>query len=409
MKTVDIIKPGSINAFIGPTGTLKRILKNKSYFNQRGFIMNLYTKEGLFSEYTFSSNASKNRINYLIKYAKLFLKKISPYAFNNRYISILLLKMNNLNTYLFVNKYLKLNRKPDYVVFHSDVECYYFLKKNNNKNIKSILFLHTDGIPLKMIDEYYPLIKNTKYYKKLLRMQEYTINNIDKCVFICKNGQKNFLNYYSNIPINKTNVIINGIEDYTNVEKSNIKNIKKKINKFKYRLCCVASISKRKGHINILKALSCLNSDILEKIHLTIIGDGSERSRLEEFINANNLNENVEFTGNISNYDIYNYLEKANIFILMSNNEGLPISIIEAMRASLPIISTNVSGIPELVNSFENGILISPNENELRNILENIDNYNWNNMGINSRLRFENEFIFDRMMKEYCDMLDNIN
>ena len=45
----------------------------------------------------------------------------------------------------------------------------------------------------------------------------------------------------------------------------------------------------------------------------------------------------------------------------MSNNEGLPISIIEAMRSELPIISTKVAGIPELVSNNYNGLLIEPN------------------------------------------------
>lgn len=52
---------------------------------------------------------------------------------------------------------------------------------------------------------------------------------------------------------------------------------------------------------------------------------------------------------------MYKHLAQADIFVLLSENEGLPISIIEAMRAGLAIISTNVSGIPELVSN-DNGL-----------------------------------------------------
>ncbi len=94
---------------------------------------------------------------------------------------------------------------------------------------------------------------------------------------------------------------------------------------------------------------------------------------------------------------------------LMSNNEGLPISIIEAMRAGLPIISTNISGIPEQVTSFYNGILIKPIVSDLVNVLNDLSKYDWKTMGENSRKRFENEFSLpDQMLKAYCDMLDRL-
>ena len=90
----------------------------------------------------------------------------------------------------------------------------------------------------------------------------------------------------------------------------------------------------------------------------------------------------------------------------MSNNEGLPISIIEAMRAGLPVISTNVSGIPEQIEPLYNGLLIEPSVDELVKVLNNLPQYDWKSMGENSRKRFEKEFTFKQMMNSYCDMLD---
>ena len=90
----------------------------------------------------------------------------------------------------------------------------------------------------------------------------------------------------------------------------------------------------------------------------------------------------------------------------MSNNEGLPISIIEAMRAGLPIVSTRISGIPELIS--DNGLLLDPDVAQLTEIFNHIDEYDWKEMGVKSRKRWENEFTFDRMKKQYCDMLDSL-
>ena len=105
---------------------------------------------------------------------------------------------------------------------------------------------------------------------------------------------------------------------------------------------------------------------------------------------------------------VYRQLAEENIYILMSQNEGLPISIIEAMRAGLPVISTKVAGIPEIVKDGYNGILLQPSTDELVPILENIEKYNWKDMGIKSRERFEKELTFDRMRKDFCDMFDSL-
>ena len=137
-----------------------------------------------------------------------------------------------------------------------------------------------------------------------------------------------------------------------------------------------------------------------------MIGEGPERVRLEKLVNDYGLAKNVTFEGLIENSQVYKYLYQNNIYILMSNNEGLPISIIEAMRTGLPVISTKISGIPELVDI--NGILIDPNVEQLTTIFYHMDEYDWNVMGKRSRERWKKDFTFDRMKKQYCDMLDSL-
>jgi glycosyltransferase involved in cell wall biosynthesis len=110
----------------------------------------------------------------------------------------------------------------------------------------------------------------------------------------------------------------------------------------------------------------------------------------------------------VPNEQVHAKLSNANIYILMSNNEGLPISIIEGMRAGLAVISTSVAGIPEMVKPGYNGVLVEPTVTSLLEVLKNIVQYDWEAMGANSRKRFESEFSFDKMKKAYCDMLDSI-
>ena len=113
-------------------------------------------------------------------------------------------------------------------------------------------------------------------------------------------------------------------------------------------------LGKRKGTYNIIEAAKYLkNSDV--EIHLYGDGDVEE---FEKLIVDNNLQEKVKINGLISGDKKAEVFQSADIYILPSYNEGLPISILEAMAFGLPIISTPVGGIPEAVKDGINGFLV---------------------------------------------------
>jgi glycosyltransferase involved in cell wall biosynthesis len=118
-------------------------------------------------------------------------------------------------------------------------------------------------------------------------------------------------------------------------------------------------ICKRKGIFDLLEVISSDKEKYYGKIKL-IIGGNGEVNKLQDIINKKHLNRIVEFVGWISHKEKANWLQKADIFILPSFNEGLPVAILEAMSYGQAIISTNVGGIPEIVIPEENGILIEP-------------------------------------------------
>lgn len=93
-----------------------------------------------------------------------------------------------------------------------------------------------------------------------------------------------------------------------------------------------------------------------ENVYLTILGEGESRKELEAQIKEKGLQEKVRLAGLVR--DVENYLAAADIYVASSVYEGLPLSILEAMAAGLPIISTDVGGIREIVNNGENGILV---------------------------------------------------
>ena len=124
---------------------------------------------------------------------------------------------------------------------------------------------------------------------------------------------------------------------------------------------------------------------------------------MEERIKHNGLQEYVSFVG-IRN-DVESYLNKSDVFMLPSEDEGLPMAILEAMRASLPIVATNVGGIPEMLSDGSNGVMIEPNVESVCKFINDFFNYDWHNMGINSRKLFEEKFTVDQMVDNYSKLL----
>ena len=198
----------------------------------------------------------------------------------------------------------------------------------------------------------------------------------------------------------KTSVVVNGITDMAQVNVA-------PSTAHKFRMVTTGTVCERKGQYIIVEAMYRLNSELLKDTHLTVIGIGTDYSKLIAKSEEYGLQDHITFLGNIPNSEVHQHLCAENIFVLMSRNEGLPISILEAMRAGLPVISTKVDGIPEQVDG-RNGILINPDVEQLIEVLNRLPDYDWTALGQRSRQRYEKEYTFERMLKDYADMFDKL-
>ncbi|MBI3864311.1 MAG: GT4 family glycosyltransferase PelF [Planctomycetia bacterium] len=126
---------------------------------------------------------------------------------------------------------------------------------------------------------------------------------------------------------------------------------------------------------------------------LDIVGDGSDRTTLEALCDELKLRSHVQFLG--FRHDVHELLPQADLFVLSSVTEGLPMTLLEAMAAGLPIVSTDVGGISELVRHQETGLLVAPQNPEALAcaILELVhDPQRSVDMGRAGRRRVEQEF-----------------
>jgi glycosyltransferase involved in cell wall biosynthesis len=107
----------------------------------------------------------------------------------------------------------------------------------------------------------------------------------------------------------------------------------------------------------LLRAFATVVRDI-PHAELAIAGDGPLRQELEAFTNKLHLTDRVTFVGALP--DTAKFLSELDIFVLSSLSEGMPISLLEAMAAGLPIVSTRAGGVDEVVVEGKNAFLAEP-------------------------------------------------
>lgn len=130
----------------------------------------------------------------------------------------------------------------------------------------------------------------------------------------------------------------------------------------------VGRIDIQKDYMNMLEALTLLDSDIQKRIKISIAGEGDiqYKSDLLAYIKKEKLDDIVEFVGVKTN--IPEFLYEADVFLMSSVSEGLPIALIEAAVLGLPCIVTDVGGCSEVIHKSNNGVVVAPkNPQQLAN------------------------------------------
>ncbi|WP_293893634.1 glycosyltransferase [Flavobacterium sp.] len=126
-----------------------------------------------------------------------------------------------------------------------------------------------------------------------------------------------------------------------------------------FTIVSVGRFEKVKNQKLLINAFSKLNN---KSSKLILVGDGRERSNIEQLISELNLNKRVTITGFVPNPE--HYIAKSSLFVLPSFSEGFGIAVVEAMQQGLPCLCTNVGGIPEFVVENETGWLFNPNDED---------------------------------------------
>jgi glycosyltransferase involved in cell wall biosynthesis len=128
-------------------------------------------------------------------------------------------------------------------------------------------------------------------------------------------------------------------------------------------LLSVGSLNKNKNHALLINAFAEIVSS-KSSLHLYIIGEGEEQDRIKKQIKELKLEQKITILGLLDHKSIYEWMKAADIFILPSQNEGTPNSLLEAMASGLPVIASKVGGIPELIQDNIEGLLFKSNSKD---------------------------------------------
>jgi glycosyltransferase involved in cell wall biosynthesis len=226
---------------------------------------------------------------------------------------------------------------------------------------------------------------------------------ISQFVAVSEHTKENLVRHEKIRP-NKIKVVFNGISG----EKYNIRIDKEKkkaelgVGPSRTPILGVAArLTKQKGITYLLKAMKLLCKDFSD-ILLLIAGEGELWDELHAEVNELDIERNVLFLG--PRLDIHEILQVQDIFVLPSLYEGLPLVLLEAMAASLPIVAADVGGVRQAVQDGINGLLLRPEDpgalyDAIKRLIKNRAmraDFSKNSLEV-----FQKQFTLERMVKTY--------
>jgi glycosyltransferase involved in cell wall biosynthesis len=135
----------------------------------------------------------------------------------------------------------------------------------------------------------------------------------------------------------------------------------------RFKAVAVGRLIAKKGPIFLLEAFRRIRHAGVD-VELCVIGGGPFLEPMRQFVLSTGLEADVHLLGNLTNDDVKKHLRDADVFLLHSvtadngDEEGLPVAILEAMAAGVPVVSTRHAGIPEAVRDGRTGFLVEPRD-----------------------------------------------
>lgn len=241
--------------------------------------------------------------------------------------------------------------KPDIVHVHSSFGLSFFRK------IPVIYIAWFAGVPIinhihgAEFDKFFTNASNNK--KKLIKK---VYGKCDKLIALSEEWKKSL----SKI-VQPEKIVV--IENYSVLHEDAF--LERQARKNNHMVLFLGEIGKRKGCYDIPDVVQRVAKDVPDvKFVLCGVGTPNDEQAVAELCRQKNISDKVLFPGWVRGEEKDRMLRDADVFFLPSYNEGMPMSVLDAMGYGLPIVSTQVGGIPKIVHDFENGMCVNAGDIE---------------------------------------------
>lgn len=280
------------------------------------------------------------------------------------------------------------------------------LSNQNYVNIMAIFIklYFKSKINLIIVERNHPIelsLKDKKIKNKfILLFMKYLYKYADSIVAISSNMQKDI----EKITNTKVNLVFNPSYDETIVPLAKEEIFHPFFNTTNKVIVSVGRLEKQKNYMMLLKAFNEVIKEV-NNFKLIIVGEGSQRSILEEYIDHNNLNGLVDLIGFQSNP--FPYIKKADLFVLTSLWEGFGNVLVESITLNTPVISTNcLSGPDDILLAGNGGNLIKVDhiDDLSKSIIQNIQNENYSEELLSNAKDELQRFKVEVIAQEYINL-----
>lgn len=229
----------------------------------------------------------------------------------------------------------------------------------------------------------------------------YYYNQLDQIVFVSKEAKKSFQKIFPSIDQSKLQVIYNPIDKNDIIKKSNEKSFIKN----KFTIISVGRFVQQKRFDRVIK-IAKLFKDEKMNIQFLIIGTGPLENYYQKLISDFNLSDYVYLIPFQSN--VVAWIKNADLYLLTSDYEGLPVVICEAMILDKPIVATKITGTTELLENGKYGLLTEKTIESIYIALkEMIENKNLRQCYINRLIENKDNYIFRYDLKDFERFLED--
>jgi sugar transferase (PEP-CTERM/EpsH1 system associated) len=249
-----------------------------------------------------------------------------------------------------------------------------------------------------------PNVNGEPVRRKMARRCAYHMVDL---VFTISEEMRQYLCRETGFPYKRMLVIPNGV-DIGKIDSADGRGLREELG-LSAKDCVIGSVARfdpTKDLASLIRAFAHLCSRYKgQSLKLLLVGDGSERPALEKLASEMEVRDRMVLTG--FNDNVPRLLRAMDIFALSSITEGLPIAVLEAMCARLPVVATKVGALPEIVTGEVSGLLVEPRApqamaEKLARLVNDPDLRR--RFGASARRKIEQEYSLDLMLRRYGEM-----